>query len=256
MKLVICSTNLHKLQEIKDLLAEIPITVLSINEWIKNPPLIIEDGQTFEENALKKVHPLPAMPDVFYLSDDSGLSVDALEGRPGIHSARYGNTTNTTEQCQKLLQELSNIPHRNAAFHCVLALKTPEGTYKTFKGHVSGTISTTIEGQNGFGYDPIFIPEGYSQTYANLPENIKSATSHRSQALQKFKLFLKDKSKFTVDQSCIACDTCVGLAPKHFALNSNNDQADVVYQPTTDEEIKHCQEALEACPVQAILKIL
>ena len=185
MQLIIASNNTHKINEIKTLFQDLNLTVFPYSQVFDNHIEALEDGQTFEENALKKVKAFAPHPDHIYLSDDSGLVVDALDGRPGIHSARYGGPGATsTQQCEKILEEMALKNKRAARFVCVIALLFPTGDAFTVSGIVEGTIANTIKGQHGFGYDPIFIPEGFDKTFSELGQAIKNSLSHRSRALK------------------------------------------------------------------------
>ena len=192
MNLLLSTDNKNKLIEIQELLKDTPLIINSIKskhpEFIQPP----EDGKTFEENALIKIRTIPHLANTYYLSDDSGLEVSALNGRPGIYSARYGGEgLSDKERTEKLLEEMKNKTNRNAQFKCVLALIDPEGNYFTFTSISKGTISLMSKGTNGFGYDPIFIPKGYNQTFAEGGTSLKQQCSHRSQALKKLVSHLK-----------------------------------------------------------------
>lgn len=180
--IVLASNNAHKLEEIKTLMPG--FEVISYSEIFTHGVDVVEDGQTFEENALKKVKAFPVHPNRIYLADDSGLEVEALEGRPGIYSARYGGPgVSSLTQCQLLLAEMALYTERQARFVCVIALLFPSGETQTVMGTVEGHIAQEIAGNQGFGYDPIFIPEGYSQSFSQLGQEVKNRVSHRSKAL-------------------------------------------------------------------------
>jgi len=193
MDIIIMSNNKKKLEELQTLMADPGYQITSYRNVLATPLDVIEDGDTFEANALKKVtaikpEALPNPTQTIIIADDSGLEVDALDNRPGIHSARYGGKNLTdTQRCQALLTELGTTTNRNARFVCVIALRFPNGTTKTQRGIVEGTITTTLSGDQGFGYDPIFIPTGYTKSFAVLGKQVKSQMSHRTQALQKVK---------------------------------------------------------------------
>ena len=149
-------------------------------------PEVIEDGNTFQANAAKKAVTLSLSSKLWTLSDDSGLEVDALDGAPGVYSARYGGehcdyTANNT----KLLKELKGKTVRTAHFCCVIALSSPSGHAQTVEGICHGTIIHEQRGTHGFGYDPLFVPEGYNSTFAELDPSIKNQISHRAIALNK-----------------------------------------------------------------------
>lgn len=191
MRIVVASSNRHKLQEIQTLLNLGEGLVVSLGDALPTHPPTEETGQTFEENALQKILTLPHLQNTIYLADDSGLEVTALNNRPGIYSARYGQPGDTSkDQCLRLLDELNDQTDRSARFVCVIALAFPDGHTQTVRGTIEGQIATSYEGEGGFGYDPIFIPEGYTQTYGTLPASVKAATSHRSQAMTLTKTIL------------------------------------------------------------------
>jgi len=153
-----------------------------------------ETGETLEENALLKARQLHAMVNLPCISDDSGLEVYALQMEPGVRSARYaGPKKDSTENMKKLLEQLKDKENRCARFRTVIAYIAPDGTPHLFEGLVEGSIALEPRGQNGFGYDPIFIPEGFEQTFAELLPNEKQAFSHRTRAIEKFIEFLKNK---------------------------------------------------------------
>ncbi len=183
MKLRIASGNAHKISEIRQIFHDLPIEVSGFQDW----PAPIEDGETFEENAVKKVEALPLVPNEIYLADDSGLEVDVLGGAPGIFSARYAEPG---KECRKLLDELGSNSNRNAHFTCVIALAFPTGDIHTVRGEAHGTISTLICGEKGFGYDPIFIPNGHDRTFAEMTPQEKNNLSHRNIALQQARAYL------------------------------------------------------------------
>ncbi len=192
MKIVFASNNMHKVKEVKDILSELDVEILTLNELgieIK----IEESGKTFEENARIKantIHKLTGLPTI---ADDSGLMVDALNGAPGVYSSRYaGEEHNYKKNNQKLIEELKNKPkpHR-AKFVCVINFKS-KNFDEIFIGEVSGEIVDEPKGTNGFGYDPLFKPDGFELTYAELPSEIKNKISHRYHALMKFKHFLEN----------------------------------------------------------------
>ncbi len=185
LEVVISSQNRHKVDELKSLFNDPRITIKTINEVVQPVPVFVEDGFTFEENACKKLIDLPLEENRIYMSDDSGLEVDFLGGKPGIHSARYaGEHATTTDMCQKILNDVKGAINRKARFVCVIALLFSDGRKETFRGTVDGVLALEMKGQHGFGYDPIFIPDGYQYTYAQLGDAVKQQTSHRAQALQ------------------------------------------------------------------------
>jgi XTP/dITP diphosphohydrolase len=184
MTIVVMSGNFDKIKEISVIFESMGMPVVSIHDILSEVPEIIEDGDTFIDNAIKKVYPLPLHPDRIYLADDSGLSVDALGGRPGVFSARYGgNGLSNRDQCRLLLSELGESPHRDAHYTCAIALKFPDGRVLTTEGYMHGHIGHELKGEHGFGYDPIFIPNGHSCTVAEMLPEEKHLISHRFFAL-------------------------------------------------------------------------
>lgn len=185
-KLIVASHNAGKIAEIKTLLAPLKIEVQSAAELRLGD--VEETGTTFEENAKIKANALSLMCGLPCLADDSGLCVDALDGRPGVYSARYAPNRDFKEGIKMLLDEMekSGSDNRKAHFSCCLALACPNQKTKVFEGRVDGSISKKPKGSNGFGYDPIFIPEGFEQTFAELGDDVKNKISHRRRALEKF----------------------------------------------------------------------
>ena len=177
------------------MLDELNITLCSLNDY-SNIPEILEDGQTFLDNALKKARIVSEFTGETVLADDSGLEVDVLDGRPGIFSARYAGPNATDEEnIQKLLEALRGVPpeKRGAAFRCVLVLYRSDSRFETFDGHWQGKISERPLGNNGFGYDPVFFLPVYGLTAAQLPPEVKNRLSHRAQAFQQLKIYLQTK---------------------------------------------------------------
>lgn len=156
---------------------------------------IEETGKNFEENALIKARFVAAKTNFPVISDDSGLSVDALSGKPGIYSARYaGENASDAQRIEKLLQEMDSVEDelRTARFTCVIAYIDKNGTEKTFKGECEGVILREPRGKNGFGYDPVFFLPEYGKTFAELSTEIKAKISHRAKALEKLKDYQKN----------------------------------------------------------------
>jgi XTP/dITP diphosphohydrolase len=192
MRVVVASRNKKKIEEIRRLLEGIDISLLSTDDF---PHLeeVIEDGDTFEDNALKKARYVCKETGLPAIADDSGLEVKVLDGRPGVKSARYaGENATDEENVKKLLNEMKGIPpeKRQASFKCCIALVLPNGEEKIFNGQIDGWITEKPKGNLGFGYDPVFIPEGYEQTFAEMQSSEKDALSHRRKALDKLKQFL------------------------------------------------------------------
>ena len=186
-KIIILATrNAHKATEIQQMLGS-DIQVKTLADY-PNIPDVIEDGETFEANAAKKAVEIAARLGVSVLADDSGLEVDALGGRPGVHSARYGGADLPHEEkVQLLLKELSGVPDekRSARFVCVMAYATTDGKVQTRRGTIEGRINHAPVGDNGFGYDPIFFVPEKGCTTAQLTPEEKNGISHRGRALRK-----------------------------------------------------------------------
>jgi XTP/dITP diphosphohydrolase len=193
-ELVIASRNRGKIREIRHLLEGRVGRVLSLDD-LDPVPETVEDGETFEENALKKGREAAAFTGIPVLADDSGLIVDALDGRPGVRSARFSGEGATDETNNvKLLEELRGVPPelRTARFRCVAALCFPDGECRTFSGDLEGIILDDPRGGEGFGYDPLFLIPDYGKTLAEMSLEEKNALSHRSKALRKFISILSD----------------------------------------------------------------
>lgn len=185
MKLLVASRNRHKLDEIRAIL-DVPGLVLVGADDVPGLPDVEEDAPTFEGNACKKAQTLARAAGCWALADDSGLEVDALHGAPGVHSARYaGAPGDTPANNAKLLQALAGQANRRARFRCVLALASPAGGVRTVEGRCEGRILDAPRGLNGFGYDPLFVPDGCEQTFAELPAAAKNRISHRARALRR-----------------------------------------------------------------------
>ena len=191
-ELVVATRNRGKLKELQALLAG-AVDVVRCAADFPDFPETIEDGLTFRENALKKAREAMLFTGLPALADDSGLVVNALDGRPGVYSARFaGEGAEDGANNHRLLEELSDVPagQRQAAFVCVLAFVTPAGGEQVFSGRVGGHILTSTRGDSGFGYDPLFLVDGCDQTMAELSPQEKNTISHRGQALQQFLVFL------------------------------------------------------------------
>ncbi|MCP3950884.1 MAG: XTP/dITP diphosphatase [Desulfobacterales bacterium] len=181
--LVIATRNQGKLKEISDLLKAFPVDIKSLDDFGPIPE-VVEDGDTFEENAYKKSSFTARVLGFPALADDSGLVVPALDGAPGVHSARWaGENATDRDKCVKLLSELDGVTDRGAAFECVISIAVPEGPALTYEGHCEGDILTAPRGDNGFGYDPVFYYAPFEKTFAEIPREQKSQVSHRGKAL-------------------------------------------------------------------------
>lgn len=189
-KLVLSTDNIHKVKEIQDILSDLPIEVLSKKEIGLEDLDVVEDGKTLEENSIKKSKALADNIDYMVMADDSGLFVEALGGKPGVYSARYaGKDGDDAANNKKLLKELEKVPFedRIGSFMTVISLITEEKEIFTIKGECKGHILFEPRGENGFGYDPLFVPEGYDRTFGELDEDTKNRISHRGRALDKMK---------------------------------------------------------------------
>ncbi len=192
-ELFVATRNTGKLEEIRQVLQGCVGTILSVADFPALPE-IIEDGDTFEENALKKACAVASEIGKPVIADDSGLIVDSLGGRPGIFSARFaGEGASDEENNMKLIRELAGIPpeNRGAAFHCTIALCYPDGFFRTFEGKLEGIIVDNPRGSHGFGYDPLFFIPEYGLTLAELAPDVKNRISHRARALEKLKTYLQ-----------------------------------------------------------------
>ena len=195
IELLVGTTNRGKLDEVQDYLKELPLKTLalpSLGTW----PAVVEDGVTYEDNALKKARTLAEYSGYLTLADDSGLEVDALNGAPGIYSARYcGEQGNDEKNNEKLLEELKRVAEekRAARFVCVLALCAPKshGAKEwTVRESCEGRVAFSPKGQNGFGYDPIFFYPQLGKTFGEIDRETKATVSHRGKALRKLAEFL------------------------------------------------------------------
>lgn len=191
---VLASRNKDKIEELRSTLKPLGITLKSTYDF---PALeeVVEDQETLEGNAVKKARYVFEETGIAALSDDTGLEVDVLDGRPGVYSARYaGESSSYQDNVDKLLDELKNVPtkKRGAQFRTVVAFVTADNTH-TFEGICRGTILTQKFGDGGFGYDPVFRPDHYDQTFAELDPKIKNKISHRGRAIQKFVNWLKQQ---------------------------------------------------------------
>ncbi len=185
MKLLVATTNHHKLREIREMFQMSFLELLSMDEF-PSVPEVVEDGETFADNATKKAVELAKATGYWTLADDSGLEVFALDGRPGVRSARYaGEPVNYQANNSLLLKELEGKTNRAARFVCVMALSDPEGYCRTVRGECAGVITTALHGDNGFGYDPVFMPKGCEMTFAEMEAEEKNLMSHRAVAVKK-----------------------------------------------------------------------
>jgi XTP/dITP diphosphohydrolase len=196
IKLLVATNNKGKVRELSQLLSDFPLSLRLLGEFpgIEEAE---ETGETFAENATIKALHYSAQSNLLTLSDDSGLSLDALGGAPGVYSARYaGREATYAERMSKLLGELdaTGDTSRRARFVCVIAVADPTaGTLHTFEGTCEGRIARAPRGTGGFGYDPLFIPDGHDQTFGELPSEVKHTLSHRARALQQAVRHLRER---------------------------------------------------------------
>lgn len=195
MKLVLATRNQGKVREIGEILKdENGLELLSLCNY-PDAPDVVEDGNTYEENAIKKASVLAEYTGHLTIADDSGLAVDALDGAPGVHSARYaGEESSDQDRIAKLLDALDTVPddRRSARFICAVAIAEPLAQAQVVRGICKGWIIHTPRGKSGFGYDPVFVPVGYDKTFAELGDEIKNEISHRAKALDKARKLLSE----------------------------------------------------------------
>jgi len=190
--IVFATNNLHKLQEVRAIL-ENDFDVLSLRD-IHCLADIPETGTTLQENALIKARYVKDNYGYDCFADDTGLEVEALDNAPGVYSARYaGDDHNSERNVEKLLRELKDKPNRNARFRTIIAFLQGNQEF-IFEGQVIGSIANERRGNSGFGYDPVFLPEGYQETFAEMGEDEKNKISHRAAAVAKFSSFLKSQN--------------------------------------------------------------
>ena len=199
-ELIVATKNKGKVRELQDLLAPFDIQVLSLLD-LPQAPEIVEDGNTFRANAAKKAVTIALATGKPVMGEDSGLEVDALGGRPGVHSARYSDPGATDEKNNdKLLVELSGVSleKRTARYRCAIAFADKDGLVDVVEGACEGLIATGRRGTNGFGYDPLFYIPQYQKTFGELPLSVKQGMSHRAQACRQF---LKLLEKYLASKS-------------------------------------------------------
>lgn len=191
-EVVFASHNAGKIKEIKELLQPFGINVKSALDI--ELPDVEETGSTFAENSLLKSQTIAELTGLPCIADDSGLCVDALNGAPGVYSARYAPNRDFDKGMEKLLAEMAQSPNksRKAHFSCVISLAFPNGGYELFEGRVDGHIATEKQGNGGFGYDPLFIPDGFAKSFAQMSNDEKNQVSHRGRAVEKLKAYLKN----------------------------------------------------------------
>ncbi|MCI6609785.1 MAG: XTP/dITP diphosphatase [Ezakiella sp.] len=196
IEIIVASGNKHKITEIKHILNELDVNVKSVYEITNEYDEPLENGETFEDNAYIKAAAIRNLfPNCYVLADDSGLMVEALNGDPGVHSARYaGEQHNDADNNALLIKNMSNVAEdkRSAKFVSVLCLIEPDGKVNNFRGECEGKIIYEKRGDNGFGYDPYFLPNGEVKTFAEMLEEDKNMISHRKKALEKLMAYLKE----------------------------------------------------------------
>ncbi len=192
MDIVLATRNKNKAEELKRITEGMPVSIFTLDDFPGSPETE-EDGATFEANAIKKALATARYTGRPALADDSGLEVYALGGAPGIYSARYaGVGANDEQNTRKLLSEMRSLvkDKRGSRFVCCIALAFPDGNTYTFYGYAEGRIGTEPRGVQGFGYDPVFYPEGSCRTFAEMGDKEKDALSHRGKALKSFHEYL------------------------------------------------------------------
>ncbi|MDT7040799.1 XTP/dITP diphosphatase [Candidatus Nitronereus thalassa] len=195
LELVLATGNRDKQKEMVALLSDLPITIRTLNEFEPVPP-IIEDGETCEANAMKKATIIANHTGCLALADDTGLEVEALGGRPGVYAARYAGEDATYEDnCRKLLKEMAGVPveKRSARFVTVVAIADPSSSVQVVEGELNGMIAEARSGNDGFGYDPVFLVPEFGKTLAQMTLEEKNQISHRGRALVKAKAVLHQK---------------------------------------------------------------
>ena len=185
--LILATRNKGKIREIKQLLKDQPVEIKGLDDFGPIPE-IEEDGTTFDENAYKKASFVSRILGYPAMADDSGLVVEALDGEPGIYSARYaGENATDQENCEKLTRKLKGKENRKAAFECVISIAVPTGAALTYNGRCEGMITREPAGENGFGYDPFFYYADLKKNFAEMSMEEKSRVSHRGRALKEVK---------------------------------------------------------------------
>ncbi|MEW6001788.1 MAG: XTP/dITP diphosphatase [Nitrospirota bacterium] len=195
MEIVLATRNKKKIEEIRRILEDTGMLIFTLNDF-PGCPEVEESENSFKANAVKKAIAVAGYTGKASIADDSGLEVYVLGGAPGVMSARYaGEGADDNKNIEKLLGEMRSLgeAERGARFVCVIALAFPDGKVKTFPGFVKGKIGIEPKGRKGFGYDPVFYPEGESRTFAEMDDSEKDALSHRSRALRELRRYLEEK---------------------------------------------------------------
>lgn len=201
LQLLAATHNQHKIAEFQEMLQknELDVTIIS-PDTIRDFPELTENGTSFEENSRQKAVQASRYADMAAFADDSGLEVAALNGEPGIHSARYaGENASDSDRIRKLLNALDGKTDRSARFVCVITLAYRGDVVASFRGEIKGTIADAPRGTHGFGYDPVFIPDGYDKTFAELGEEIKDEIGHRARAFKQTEEFIRSELE-TMDE--------------------------------------------------------
>jgi len=181
--IVLATRNEGKVREFRKILTDFDVDLRSLNDFGPIPEAV-EDGETFDENAYKKAHFTAKVLGLPAISDDSGLVVEALDGAPGVYSARYaGEKASDEDNINKLLKAMKGVSDRRAAFECVISIAVPSGPALTYEGRCEGTITTEPKGSDGFGYDPVFFSPELGKTFAESNLEEKNKISHRGKAL-------------------------------------------------------------------------
>lgn len=196
-RVVAATSNKHKLEEFKEMLKDQNAEIVGLDSYPDMPP-IEETGKTFRENSEIKALAAHEYCDAPAFADDSGLEIEALDGAPGIYSARYADTPEA--RIERVLREMEGKTNRNARFVCVLSIAANGEIIESFEGEVRGKIIDAPRGKGGFGYDPIFVPDGYDQTFAEMPEELKNQISHRARACQAAMEFIEDEMSILDDE--------------------------------------------------------
>lgn len=195
-KLILSSSNPHKIEELRSILKGLPIEVVSKEEAGFGDLEVVEDGDTLEANAKKKALAMAKRSREIILADDTGLFVDALDGAPGVYSARYaGEDCSYADNNKKLLEALSAVSQaeRTAHFETVIAIVWEDGSVQTVKGRCEGSIAFEAQGEHGFGYDPLFIVQGTDRSFAQMKDEEKNQISHRANALRKLREVFEER---------------------------------------------------------------
>ncbi len=181
--IVLATRNEGKVREFQELLKDFPVEIRCLKDFGPIPE-VVEDGETFDDNAYKKAHFTAKVLGLPVIADDSGLVVEALNGAPGVKSARYaGEKATDADNIAKLLKEMEGKANRKAAFECIISIAVPSGPALTYEGRCEGEITLEPRGEGGFGYDPVFYYPPYGKTFAEIPMAEKNKVSHRGKAL-------------------------------------------------------------------------